>query len=40
MLFKSHQNMQKVIETSWSFYLLKYALKVGAMVFSPPAFEI
>ena len=29
MLFNSHQNIQRVIETAWSFYLLKYALKVS-----------
>ena len=36
MLLKSHHNMQSegdqhVLKTCWSIYLLKYALKVGAM---------
>jgi hypothetical protein len=29
MVFNAHQNVQRVIETAWSFYLLKYALKVS-----------
>ena len=28
LVFNSHLNVQRVIETAWSFYLLKYALKV------------
>lgn len=31
MVFDAHQNVQRVIETAWSFYLLKYALKVSAV---------
>ena len=31
-MFDAHQNVQRVIETAWSFYLLKYALKVSHQV--------
>ncbi|GAX86458.1 hypothetical protein CEUSTIGMA_g13868.t1 [Chlamydomonas eustigma] len=30
MVMNSHQNMQKIMDTSWSFYLLKYAMKAEA----------
>ena len=29
MVFNAHQNVQNVIDTAWSFYLLKCALKVN-----------
>ncbi|GAX85816.1 hypothetical protein CEUSTIGMA_g13231.t1 [Chlamydomonas eustigma] len=30
MVMNSHQNMQKIIDTAWSFYTLRYAMKAEA----------
>ena len=30
LIFNSHQNVQRIIESAWSYYLLKYSMKVGS----------